>query len=84
MKPMQRLVIAALIIPFAVILDQWSKAKVLAEPRFNALGCLDGTEYCGKILARCNLMDLCAGCLSRWPARLRWALLSGCFGPHIG
>lgn len=49
MKPMQRLVIAALIIPFAVILDQWSKAKVLADPRFNALGCLDGTAYCGKI-----------------------------------
>ena len=37
------------LIPIAVILDQWTKYLVLNEPRFNALGCLDRTEACGKI-----------------------------------
>lgn len=32
-----------------LVLDQWSKWLVLSEPRFNALGCLDGVERCGKI-----------------------------------
>lgn len=36
-------------VPIIVILDQWSKAAVLNEPRFNALGCLDQTQRCGQI-----------------------------------
>ena len=36
-------------VPVIVILDQWSKAAVLNEPRFNALGCLDQTQRCGQI-----------------------------------
>lgn len=38
--------------PLALIviaLDQLTKALVLGEPRFNALGCLDRTQPCGKI-----------------------------------
>jgi len=49
MKQTQRLLIAAFIIPLTVILDQWSKALILGEPRFNALACLDRSQYCGKI-----------------------------------
>ena len=49
MKQTQRLLIATFTIPLTVILDQWSKALVLAEPRFNALACLDRSQYCGKI-----------------------------------
>ncbi|MEO1642187.1 MAG: signal peptidase II [Pseudomonadota bacterium] len=37
------------LIPVVVILDQWTKYLVLNEPRFNALGCLDKTEPCGRI-----------------------------------
>ena len=37
------------LIPIVLILDQWTKYLVLNEPRFNALGCLDGTERCGQI-----------------------------------
>ena len=37
------------LIPIVLILDQWTKYLVLNEPRFNALGCLDRTERCGKI-----------------------------------
>ena len=51
MKITHRALIAGFIIPVAILLDQWSKALVLAEPRFNALACLDGTQYCGKIEA---------------------------------
>lgn len=36
-------------VPVIVILDQLSKAAVLNEPRFNALGCLDQTQRCGQI-----------------------------------
>jgi len=49
MKHTQRLLIAAFIIPLTVILDQWSKSLILADTRFNALSCLDRTEYCGKV-----------------------------------
>lgn len=37
------------LIPVIVILDQWSKWLILNEPKFNALGCLDQTERCGRI-----------------------------------
>ncbi len=37
------------LIPVIVILDQWSKWLILNEPKFNALGCLDMTERCGRI-----------------------------------
>lgn len=32
-----------------LVLDQWTKALVLAEPALNALGCLDQTQRCGQI-----------------------------------
>ncbi len=38
------------LIPFVVLADQLTKWLVLAEPRFNALGCLDRMEPCGQIL----------------------------------
>ena len=44
-----RMMLVLGLIPIAVILDQWTKYLVLNEPRFNALGCLDRTEACGKI-----------------------------------
>jgi len=44
-----RLLFAGLIIPLVVALDQWSKHQILGDPRFNALGCLDGSKGCGKI-----------------------------------
>nr|WP_070960075.1 signal peptidase II [Hyphomonas sp. Mor2] len=37
------------LVPIIVVLDQWSKWAVLNEPRFNALGCLDKTQGCGRI-----------------------------------
>ncbi|WP_291204039.1 signal peptidase II [Hyphomonas sp.] len=37
------------LVPVVVLLDQWSKWLVLQEPRFNALGCLDRMEPCGRI-----------------------------------
>ena len=37
------------LIPLILVVDQWTKWLVLNEPRFNALGCLDRTEACGKI-----------------------------------
>jgi len=37
------------LVPIIVILDQWSKAAILNEPKFNALGCLDQSQNCGKI-----------------------------------
>lgn len=49
MNRTQRLLIGGFIIPLGVILDQWSKAWVLGKPEFNALGCLDRTQYCGRI-----------------------------------
>jgi len=49
MRLTQRLLIAGFIIPLTVLFDQWSKAAILAEPRFNALDCLDRSEYCGRI-----------------------------------
>lgn len=36
-------------IPVIVILDQWSKWAVLNGPAFNALGCLDQTQRCGRV-----------------------------------
>ena len=44
-----RALMGLLVLPLVVILDQWTKAVVLAEPRFNALGCLDRTQPCGHI-----------------------------------
>ena len=44
-----RMMLVLGLIPIAVNLDQWTKYLVLNEPRFNALGCLDRTEACGKI-----------------------------------
>lgn len=40
---------AFFLIPFVVVLDQWTKWLVLEEPRFNALGCLGRMEDCGRI-----------------------------------
>ena len=37
------------LIPVIIVLDQWSKWLVLNEPVFNALGCLDQTQRCGRI-----------------------------------
>ncbi|MEL7033247.1 MAG: signal peptidase II [Pseudomonadota bacterium] len=37
------------LIPVIVILDQFSKYLILNEPTFNALGCLDQTQRCGRI-----------------------------------
>jgi len=46
----QRLRIAFyFLVPIIVILDQWSKAAILNEPKFNAIGCLDQTQRCGQI-----------------------------------
>ncbi|MEO0983587.1 MAG: signal peptidase II [Pseudomonadota bacterium] len=44
-----RALIAATIIPVIIIVDQWTKWLVLNTPQFNALGCLDRTERCGRI-----------------------------------
>lgn len=49
MTPRGRALLALIVIPFVVIVDQWTKYLVLTEPRFNALGCLDRLEACGKI-----------------------------------
>lgn len=49
MTPKSRALVAALTIPPIFVLDQWTKWLVLSEPRFNALGCLDRTQPCGKI-----------------------------------
>lgn len=49
MKQTERLLIAGFIIPLAVLLDQWSKYLILAEPRLNGLGCLNGAQRCGQI-----------------------------------
>ena len=40
---------AGALIGLVVIADQVTKWMVLAEPRFNALGCLDGSDSCGRI-----------------------------------
>ena len=37
------------LVPIIVVLDQWSKWAILNEPKFNALGCLDGAQLCGRI-----------------------------------
>lgn len=37
------------LVPIIVIVDQWSKAAILSEPKFNALGCLDQSQSCGQI-----------------------------------
>jgi len=49
MTSRQRFTIAGLIIPIALILDQWSKYLILKQDSLNALGCLDGSQYCGQI-----------------------------------
>lgn len=38
------------VIPLVFLLDQMSKAMVLAEPRFNALACLDRMVPCGQVV----------------------------------
>jgi signal peptidase II len=37
------------LIPVIVLVDQWTKWLILNDPRFNALGCLDQTERCGRV-----------------------------------
>jgi signal peptidase II len=37
------------LIPVIVIVDQWTKWLILKDPQFNAIGCLDRTERCGRI-----------------------------------
>lgn len=49
MTPLSRSVLAAIVIPVVVVVDQWSKYLVLNEPRFRALDCLDGSVDCGFI-----------------------------------
>ena len=51
MTQTSRLATAGLIIPIALIIDQWSKMLILKQDSLNALGCLSGTEYCGQIQA---------------------------------
>jgi signal peptidase II len=38
------------LVPLVVLADQLSKWSVLGEPRLNALNCLHGMEYCGRIV----------------------------------
>lgn len=38
------------VIPLVIVLDQVTKWMVLAEPRFNAMACLDRTVPCGQIV----------------------------------
>ncbi len=40
---------ALALIPVVVMADQWTKWLVLNEPRFNAMGCLNGPGGCGHI-----------------------------------
>jgi signal peptidase II len=50
---MKRLSVSAwpfLVVPVVLLLDQWTKWLVLAEPRLNALGCLDRMQPCGRIV----------------------------------
>ena len=54
----QRLLIAGLIVPVTLILDQVTKYLVLQEPRFNALDCLDYPISCGRIEVMPGLFDL--------------------------
>ncbi|MEO0465377.1 MAG: signal peptidase II [Pseudomonadota bacterium] len=49
MSPRLRVLIGLIVIPFVVVVDQWTKLLVLSEPRFNALECLDQTQRCGRI-----------------------------------
>lgn len=49
MRPTQRYLIAAFIIPIVVLLDQWTKSLILGEPRFNALDCLGQAQACGRV-----------------------------------
>ena len=44
-----RWILVAGLIPISILIDQWTKYLVLSEPKFNALGCLDRLEACGKI-----------------------------------
>ncbi|MEM1149427.1 MAG: signal peptidase II [Pseudomonadota bacterium] len=44
-----RVILAFVLIPLVVVVDQWTKALVLDEPRFRALECLDASIRCGKI-----------------------------------
>ena len=37
------------LIPVIIVLDQWSKWLILNEPVFNAIGCVDRTQRCGRI-----------------------------------
>lgn len=37
------------LIPLVVVLDQWSKWLILKAPVFNALGCLDRSQACGRV-----------------------------------
>ena len=49
MSDRYRLILAALVIPLVVIIDQWTKFLVYSNDTFNAFGCLDGTDLCGEI-----------------------------------
>ncbi len=42
-----RLGLALVAAPLIIVADQVTKWMVLNEPRFNALGCLDGSQPCG-------------------------------------
>ena len=49
MTEANRSAIIGLIVPIALLLDQWTKYLILKQDSLNALGCLNGTEYCGQI-----------------------------------
>ena len=44
-----RLMLVGGLIPVVILIDQWTKYLVLNEPTFNALGCLDRLQRCGRI-----------------------------------
>lgn len=37
------------LIPVIVIVDQWTKWLILDDAQFNAIGCLDQTQRCGRV-----------------------------------
>lgn len=37
------------LIPVIVIVDQWTKWLILEDAQFNAIGCLDQTQRCGRV-----------------------------------
>ncbi|MEO0881407.1 MAG: signal peptidase II [Pseudomonadota bacterium] len=49
MTALQRIIMAGLIIPVILVLDQITKLMILDTPALNGLNCLDRTEPCGRL-----------------------------------